>query len=131
MNTSFVLADNGCDRATAYHMSNKIVRHSDGLFVTWLDENYRAVIAHVEPDTGDVLSATPLHQGSDNHCGGTLAVTPDNRLHIVAGSHHPPFIYRHSATPADPHSWSLPEGVYSPSKTPRPPRIPFCRPSGS
>ena len=118
MSASFVLADNGCDRATAYHMSNKIVRHSEGAFVTWLDENYRAVIAHIEPDTGDVLTAIPLHQGYDNHCGAALAVTPDSRLHVVAGSHHSGFIYRYSDTPTDPHSWSLPESVGSSSTYP-------------
>jgi hypothetical protein len=55
-----LLADNGCDRATAYHMSNKVLRHRDGLFVTWLDERYRIILAQVEPGSGDVLTAFPL-----------------------------------------------------------------------
>jgi hypothetical protein len=118
MDPSFVLTDSGCDRATAYHMSNKVVRHRDGVFVTWLDENYRAIVANIDPDRGQVLAAFPLHQGYDNHCGAALAVTPDQRLHVVAGSHHSGFIYRHSDTPADPGSWSLPESVGSASTYP-------------
>ena len=113
MDSSFVLADSGCDRATAYHMSNKIVRHRDGVFVTWLDDRYRAVVAHIDPERGQVLAAFPLHQGSDNHCGAALTVTPDHCLHMVAGSHHSGFIYRYSDTPADPSGWSLPESVGS------------------
>lgn len=108
----FSLADNGSDRATAYHMSNKVLHHRDGTFVTWLDDQYRTMLAQVDPDTGTVRQAFPLAQGWDNHCGAALAQTPDGALHLMAGAHAAgAFIHRASRTPADPGSWSLPQAV--------------------
>lgn len=112
MKLPVILTTDGCDRATAYHMSNKVARHPEGVFVTWLDYRYRAILALIEPDTGRVVSSFPLSQGMDNHCGAALAVTPDNRLHLVAGAHASGgFIYRHSDSPSDPASWSLPQSI--------------------
>jgi len=109
---SILLAEDGCDRATAYHMSSKIIRHRDGVFVTWLDEKYRAVVAQVDLASGKVISATPLHQGNDNHCGAALAMDTAGVLHAVCGAHAcGGFIHRHTATPGDVTSWSLPESV--------------------
>ncbi len=112
MKTVCTLTADGCDRATAYHMSNKIVRRSDGLYVTWLDAAYRCILARVEPDSGRVAAAFSLAQGFDNHCGAALAQAPDGRMHFMAGSHRRgAFIHRWSDTPSDPASWSLPEAV--------------------
>ncbi len=112
MATPWVLTRDGCDRATAYHMSNKVIRHRDGVFVTWLDSQYRTMLARVEPSTGEVITAFALAQGHDNHCSAALAVSMDNRLHVVTGSHCTGgFVCRHSATPADEQSWSLPYSI--------------------
>ncbi len=119
MKKPVLLTSGGCDRATAYHMSNKVVRHRDGVFVTWLDHEYRVTLAQVNPDSGEVLTSFPLHQGCDNHCGAALAITADQRLHVVAGAHATGgFIYRYSDAPADAGSWSLPESVGSSSTYP-------------
>lgn len=112
MKTVCTLTDDGCDRATAYHMSSKIIRRPDGLYVTWLDAAYRCILARVEPDSGLIAAAFSLAQGFDNHCGAALARAPDGRLHFMAGSHRRgAFIHRWSDTPSDPASWSLPEAV--------------------
>jgi hypothetical protein len=111
MKDIITLATDGCDRATAYHMSSKIVRRPDGLYVSWLDSRYRTVIARVDPETGAVQAATPIVQGYDNHCSAGMANGPDGKLHVVTGSHAMGFVYRWSENPADPQSWSLPEGV--------------------
>jgi hypothetical protein len=112
MQQGFLLAEDGCDRATAYHMSNKIVRHAAGTVMTWLDSQYRCIIAIVDPATGAVSHAHPISQGHDNHCGAALAVTPDGRLHAICGSHAlGGFIHRHTADPTDPAAWSLPDSV--------------------
>ena len=107
------LAEDGCDRATAYHMSNKIVRRDRTLFVTWLDSRYRNVVATVDPDTGAVREQVLVGQGFDNHCGAAMTMTSDGVLHVVNGSHHRGFVYRSSADPVRPDSWSLPEAVGS------------------
>ena len=110
MIASIPLATDGCDRCTAYHQANKIVRTDDGLWVTWLDAQYRCVVAEVAPD-GGVRGVVPVSQGFDNHCGGAVTRTPDGVLHFVSGSHHRGFVYRYSATPMKPESWSLPQGI--------------------
>jgi hypothetical protein len=100
-------------------MSNKVVRHRDGVFVTWLDDCYRIVLAQVDPDTGTVVTAFPLAQGIDNHCGAALTLGADGALHVMAGAHGTNgFIHRFSATPADPASWSLAEAVGAASTYP-------------
>lgn len=111
MPTPITLTTAGSDRATAYHMSNKIIRRSDGLFITWLDAAYRIMLARIDLATGERDVPFALAQGSDNHCGAALAATPDGRLHLMAGHHVGGFIHRWSATPAEPASWSLPEAV--------------------
>ena len=114
MKTPILLAENACDRATAYHMSNKIVRHPDGVFVTWLDCDYQSILAQINPDTGQILNSKILAKGTDNHCGAALTVDKDNCLHALCGAHSlSGFIYRFSKTPSDPSTWSPPEGVGS------------------
>jgi len=111
MQGPWVLAEDGCDRATAYHMSNKIVRRNDDLFVTWLDNKYRNVVAAVNDETGAVEARSFVGQGFDNHCGAAMALTPDGVLHVANGSHHRGFVYRSSADPGREDSWSPPEAV--------------------
>lgn len=108
MIASTLLTTDACDRSTAYHQANKIVRTRDGLWVTWLDAAYRCVVAEVGFD-GRVRGEVLLSQGFDNHCGGALTQTPDGVLHFISGSHHRGFVYRFSATPMKAESWSLPQ----------------------
>jgi hypothetical protein len=92
-------------------MSNKIVRRGDALLVTWLDSEYRNVVADVNPEDGTVESGGFVGQGFDNHCGAAMARTPDGMIHVVNGSHHRGFVYRCSDDPKRPDSWSPPEAV--------------------
>lgn len=128
MGIAKVLATDGCDRATAYHMSNKIVRFGGELFVTWLDGAYRPVLGRLCPDSGELRDAFPLAQGVDNHCGAALALGMDGRLHAMCGSHGMGgFIHRWSATPAERGSWSLPGSVGIAATYPSL----VCRPDGT
>lgn len=111
MKNTITLSTEGCERATAYCMSNKIARRSDGLYVTWLDRAFRIMIARVDPVAGRADMPYALAQGYDNHCAAALVVAPDGRLHAVIGSHCMGFIHRWSDEPADPRSWSLPIGI--------------------
>ena len=110
MNNIVTLVRDGCDRATAYHQANKIVRVDNGYYVTWLDSQFRCVVAHVAND-GQLRGPVALAQGLDNHCGGAITRTPDGTLHFVSGSHSHGFVYRSSRTPLVAESWSLPQGV--------------------
>jgi hypothetical protein len=110
MTAPIALAADGCDRATAYHMSNKILRREDGIYVTWLDVGYRIMVGRVTA-AGELEFAYPLAQGIDNHCGAALAATPDGRMHVVVGSHGHGFIHLFTESPAQPGSWSLPASI--------------------
>jgi hypothetical protein len=110
MKSAVLLTDRGCDRATAYHQAGKIVRTSKGVFVTWLDADYRCVLAQLD-ETGRVLQQYPIAQAWDNHCGAAMTMTADGVVHVVSGSHGMAFMYIKSATPWDKTSWSLPEVV--------------------
>lgn len=111
MKEIITLSNHGCDRATAYRMSNKILRRPDGLYATWIDAQFRNIITRVDPDTGEFEEIPPLVQGFDNHCGGALAETPDGNMHFMAGSHGQAFIHRYSSSPLDEGSWSLPRAI--------------------
>ena len=111
MKDILTLTTDGCDRATAYRMSNKVVRRDDGLYVTWLDAHFRVMVARVDAESGSFDTPFPLAQGYDNHCGAAMAETPDGKLHVMAGGHGMAFVHRFSETPVDPGCWSLPEVV--------------------
>lgn len=111
MRGPWTLATDGCDRATAYHMSNKIVRRGDELVVTWLDSRYRNVVACVDQADGQVTSSSLVSQGFDNHCGAAMTLTLDDVVHTMSGSHHRGFVYRASDEPSQAESWSPPEAV--------------------
>ncbi len=112
MKNPALLASDGCDRATAYHMSNKIVRMPDGICVTWLDRDYRNLVGRINSG-GGLDFAHVLAQGTDNHCGAALAATSEGMLHMLAGSHHHGFIHRFSPTPEKADSWSPPLSIGS------------------
>lgn len=110
-NRLILISDQGCDRATAYHMSSKILRRNHELYLTWLDQDYRSILTRVNPQSGTVGDSIALAQGTDNHCGAAMVKTSDERFHFIAGAHASGFIYRGSDDPGNPASWSLPQGV--------------------
>lgn len=79
----------GSTRATAYPYLTKIIQLGEGFVISWLDvvdndfrlkvrvfdEHY---ISKIEYDLGSVV---------DNHGGASLAVTGDNRIHVVYYPH--------------------------------------------
>lgn len=111
METRLLISNEGSDRATAYHMSTKFADDGRNLWVTWLANPYQVRLTRIDPVAFAVVAETPLVQSYDNHCGASLALERNGRLHVVAGSHHQSFIHRWSATPTDPQSWSLPQAV--------------------
>lgn len=111
------LSQNGSDRATAYNISNKIVRRGAQLFVGWLDAPaeiggaVRIRLSVCDGASGDPVDTFTLGQGIDNHCGPALVMDNNRRLHALIGAHHGNFLYRWSDTPEDEDSWSEPEPV--------------------
>ncbi|MDP6041235.1 MAG: BNR-4 repeat-containing protein [Candidatus Latescibacteria bacterium] len=114
MDTHIELSREGSDRATAYSMSSKIVRHCDRLFVGWLDAPEvnggmaRVMLGICDGKTGALLKTVQLGEGKDNHCGPAMVLDRTGRLHALVGAHHDPFLYRWSDTPEDEDSWSEP-----------------------
>ncbi len=108
------LSTHGSDRATAYNMSNKIVRYGDDLLVIWLEAPLapggaaRVVLGICDGRTGTLRRAILVGEGIDNHCGAALALDADGHVHAVTGAHHGPFLYRWSDRPGDPDGWSDP-----------------------
>ena len=111
------LSSEGSDRATAYNISNKLIRRGAALIVGWLDgpagKNgpVRIRIGICDLESGALKTAIPLGEGIDNHCGPTLAIDGNDRLHALVGAHHGDFLYRYSDEPANPDAWSDPEPV--------------------
>jgi len=110
-----LISSAGSDRATAYEMSNKIVRADGRLYLGWLEaarqpgEPTRAMLGVWNLAAAKLAHTMVLGEGSDNHCGPALAMDGGGRLHALVGAHHGPFLYRYSDRPGDPASWSAPE----------------------
>lgn len=117
MNDSILLSRNGSDRATAYAMSNKILRRHGKLHIGWLDGPLVAggpeqiQLGVCDGGTGELLSMFTLGEGIDNHCGPALALDGNGRMHAIIGAHGTKFLYRWSDDPSDPTSWSIPESM--------------------
>ncbi|MFC1712410.1 BNR-4 repeat-containing protein [Candidatus Poribacteria bacterium] len=81
----------GGDRATAYTMSNKIVRFGNSYLCTWMGQNRVNSWAFVDPGDGSVIHRGTLgEKGVDNHCAAALARTPSGTVHAITGGHHSP-----------------------------------------
>ena len=109
MNETFVLARDGCGRATGYAETNKIITLDGKTHVTWLDsvtEGFRVRIRTLVHATGEWSPTTTVGNAHDNHGGPALAVDSKGVLHIVYFPHHHPFRYRHSLHPNDATEWS-------------------------
>ena len=84
-----VLSDEGGDRATAYTMSNKIIRLPEGLLCTWIDAKRVNQWAIVSLSDGKITKQGVIGGPRyDNHCGAAMAITPDGSVHAVLGGHH-------------------------------------------
>lgn len=111
------LSSQGSDRATAYNISNKIIRRDNNLFVGWLDAPNKKgdpvliQIGVCDAQTGALSHTITLGEGRDNHCGPALVLDHNNRLHVLIGAHHGDFLHRWSDNPADPNAWSDPEPI--------------------
>ena len=109
------LSSRGSDRATAYNMSNKVVRLGQDLYVTWLEAPQapgaptRALLGRFDLQREALVDTLVLGPGIDNHCGAALALDGEGRLHAIVGAHHGSFLYRWSSRPEDAGSWTEPE----------------------
>jgi hypothetical protein len=105
-----LLSDTGGDRATAYFMSNKIVRREGHLFCTWIDSNRVNQWAMVEQKSGEIVHRGAIGEPRrDNHAGGTLTIDPDGDLHLLTGDHHSPFVHFRLAAGDKPTEWKAVE----------------------
>lgn len=101
----------GCERATAYSASVKVIRAGHRTYVTYLDIAFQARVAALDHRTGEWEGPVVVGQGVDNHAGGALAVTPDGIVHLVYGSHGTPMLHAHTLSPGDIQRWSEPREV--------------------
>lgn len=119
-----LLSSTGSDRATAYIMSNKIIRLGSQVFVGWLDApeapdtNAKVMLGVIDSQTGALQHSFSLGEVHDNHCGPALVVDRNERMHAVLGAHSSVFQYRWSDDPANAKSWSEPEPLGSNSTYP-------------
>jgi hypothetical protein len=85
---SVKLTETGCDRATAYTMSNKVVQVGDNLLATWIDVDYLNHWALVSSSTGQILNQGTIGFNlEDNHCGAGMWKDSNDNIYVVTGSH--------------------------------------------
>lgn len=117
LTSSLLLSKSGSDRATAYSLSNRIIRHGGKVFASWLDAAAQSggkthiQLATVDPQTSQVERTMLLGEAADNHCGAALALDRQGHLHCMLGAHGESFYYRHSTTPNNADHWSQPSEV--------------------
>jgi len=102
------LSTDGCGRATAYSISNKIVTVGGTTHVSWLDSDdsgFKVRIRSLNNSTNVWSKAFDVGSASDNHGGPALAVDGKGFLHIVYGPHHGPMSYWKSVRPNDASEW--------------------------
>jgi hypothetical protein len=105
---SFLLSEEGCGRATAYHESSKIITWQGRTHVTWLDtpeDGFRVRIRTLDHATGQWSPAYTIGDAADNHGGPALTIDGQGYLHVIYFSHHHPFRYRRSLRPNDASAW--------------------------
>lgn len=105
-----IVSHTGSTRATAYPYLTKIIQLNKGFAISWLDvfdNDFRLKvrvfdehnISKIEYDLGSVV---------DNHGGASLAVTEDNRIHVVYYPHSKSHALYRSALVNDSIEWSNP-----------------------
>lgn len=115
--STLLLSTQGSDRASAYTLSNKVVRLGGKIYATWLDAapekggRTRLQLAVINAATHTVERTMFMGEACDNHCGAALAFDHEQRLHMIIGAHGGTFYHRSSATPEDLESWSQAEPV--------------------
>lgn len=104
------VSDSGSTRATAYPYLTKIIQLNKGFAISWLDvidNDFRLKvrvfdehnISKIEYDLGSVV---------DNHGGASLAVTEDNRIHVVYYPHSTSHALYRNALVSNSIKWSKP-----------------------
>lgn len=112
-----LLSTAGSDRATAYSLSNRIIRHQGRIFASWLDaaskigENARIQLAVIDQNSSRIERIMQLGEAVDNHCGAALAMDQQGCLHAMLGAHGGSFLHRSSTSPEDAIRWSDPTEV--------------------
>jgi hypothetical protein len=84
-------------------------------------------VAAYDQTTGTLGPAEEVEQArpvNDDHCTPGIVADSQGGLHVVSGSHNASFMYAHTATPADPTTWSKPvpmllDGYRIAGKSPR------------
>ena len=112
-----LISTEGSDRGTGYNMSSKLIRRDGDLLIGWLDAPVdkgncaRIMLGVCDEKTGEMNRSFQIGEGVDNHCGPTLALDNNGRLHAIIGAHGGFFWYRWSDDPSNPDSWSKPEAL--------------------
>ena len=112
--TPLLLSTAGSDRATAYSLSNRLVRLGGKIFASWLDAalhpggKTRIQLAVVDQSSSQLDQVMLLGEASDNHCGAALALDQHHCLHAILGAHGEDFLHRYSTDPQDATQWSHP-----------------------
>jgi len=104
---SFVLSEIGCDRATGYGMSHKIITWGEKTHVAWLDYDggYYAKVRTFDHTTGQWSPTYTLGAVQDNHGGPALTIDSQGYLHTAYYPHNGVFRYRKSLNPNDASAW--------------------------
>lgn len=111
VNTS-LLTQNGSNRATAYHDSDKVVDTKEYLFVTFLEYISGSEIVTVKrfnKETSSWDQSYSFKNIKDNHGGASLVMDSKGFLHIIYGSHNSPLKYSYSVKPYDINNWKVPQ----------------------
>jgi len=104
----------GSDRATAYEMSNKIVRYGNKTHIGYLKYeggSHKAYVRTYHHDTGEWDDEVFLGSVYDNHGGPALAVDSNGYLYVFYDGHHTTLKWRKSTNPNDASSWTDAEAV--------------------
>lgn len=92
-------------RATAYTMTNLIVRHKHRLLFTWQDQPITNALGRCDEDGSQARVLCVLGLPSDDHGNAALALDTQGRLHALIGAHHGPLLHRVCDDPEKPHAW--------------------------
>ena len=102
-------------------------------YITWAEvttpdaDASPVFVAAYDQTTGTLGAAQEVEQArpvNDDHCTPGIVADSQGGLHVVSGSHNASFMYTHTATPADPTTWSKPvpmllDGYRIAGKSPR------------
>jgi len=116
----------GSDRATAYEMSNKIVRYENKTHIAYLKYeggSHKAYVRTYHHDTGEWDDEVYLGSIYDNHGGPALAIDSNGYLYVFYDGHHASLKWRKSTNPNDASSWTDAEAVPNQATDPTYPSV--------